>query len=181
LSLSALKELPEKQKDCIQSLYNDIQPYESVYQLGNEVLNIIVSEKYTKCKNRDIRLFLSIDGTAFDFIQPTDLAALFGNALDNAIEGAEQLKNSEKREIIVRSSTAENYLILRFENFFAHQLIWESGQLLTTKTKEGDHGFGLKSIRYVVEKYQGNVTIQTEMDHFALNILFKNERTAEQN
>jgi sensor histidine kinase regulating citrate/malate metabolism len=181
LSLSAIKELSEKQKECIQSMYNDIRPYESIYQLGNEVLNIIVSEKYTTCKNKDIRLFLSIDGTAFDFIQPADLAALFGNALDNAIEGAEQLENSEKREIIVRSSTAENYLILRFENFFAHQLIWESGQLRTTKTKGGDHGFGLKSIHYVVEKYQGNVTIQAETDRFALNILFKKERNAEQN
>jgi signal transduction histidine kinase len=172
LSLSTIKELPDEQKKWIQSLYNDIQPYESIYHLGNEVLNIIVSEKYTKCKNKDIRLFLSVDGRAFAFMQPVDLAVLFGNALDNAIEGAEQLMDSKKREIIVRASAAGNYLILRFENFFAHKLFWESGQLLTSKT-EGEHGFGLKSIQYIVEKYQGNLSIQTEGDHFALNVLFK--------
>jgi hypothetical protein len=172
LSLRSIKKLPDKQKEWIQSLYNDIQPYEPIYHLGNEVLDIIVSEKHIKCKNRDIRLFLSVDGKAFDFMQPVDLAVLFGNALDNAIEGAEQLTDSQKREIIVRTSAAGNYLILRFENFFAHKLCWESGQLLTSKT-EGEHGFGLKSIRYVVEKYQGNITIQTEGAHFALNVLFK--------
>jgi hypothetical protein len=181
LSLSAVKELTPDQKEWIRSLYNDISPYESIYHLGNEVLDIIASEKYVTCKNKDIRLFLSIDGAAFDFIQFADLAVLFGNALDNAIESAEQLKDPKKREIIVRTSTAGNYLILRFENFFAHTLIWESAQLLSSKPKEGEHGFGLKSIRYVVEKYQGNVTIQTEEDHFALNILFKKEGNAVQN
>jgi hypothetical protein len=171
LSLRSIKELPGKQKEWIQSLYNDIRPYESIYYLGNEVLNIIASEKYTKCKDKDIRLFLSVDGKAFDFMQPADLAVLFGNALDNAIEGAEQLGDPKKREIIVRTSAAGNYLILRFENFFAHKLCWESGQLRSSKTKEEEHGFGLKSIRYVVEKYQGNLTIQVEGDRFALNVL----------
>jgi hypothetical protein len=177
LSLSAIKELSDKQKEWIQGLYDDIRPYESIYHLGNGVLDIIVSEKYVKCKNKDIRLFLSVDGTAFDFMLPVDLAVLFGNALDNAIEGAEQLKDPKKREILVRTSTSETYLVLRFENFFAHKLIWESGQLLTSKTEEGEHGFGLKSIRYVAEKYRGNVTIQTEEDQFALNILFNAEQT----
>jgi hypothetical protein len=181
LSLSAIKGLPSEQKEWIRSLYNDIMPYESIYHLGNEVLNIIASEKYAKCKNKDIRLFLSINGAAFDFMQPADLAVLFGNALDNGIEGAEQLKDPQKREIIGRTSTAGNYLILRFENFFAHKLIWESDQLLSSKKEDGDHGFGLKSIRYVTEKYQGNVTIQTEEDRFALNILFKKEGNTGQN
>jgi hypothetical protein len=173
VSLISIKELPDKQKEWIQSLYNDIQPYESVCHLGNEVLDMIVSEKYTTCKNKDIRLFVSIDGAAFDFMRPPDLAVLFGNALDNAIEGAEQLADPRKREIIARTSAAENYLILRFENFFAHTLRWESGQLLSSKPNGVDHGFGLKSIRYVAEKYRGNLTIQAEGDHFALNILFE--------
>ena len=40
------------------------------------------------------------------------------------------------------------------------------------KKEEGEHGLGLKSIRYIAEKYGGKMSVQAEEGIFNLNILF---------
>lgn len=41
----------------------------------------------------------------------------------------------------------------------------------TTKSDKKNHGFGLKSIRYSVEKYGGSVSVDMEKNWFELKIL----------
>ena len=52
------------------------------------------------------------------------------------------------------------------------QLDFEDGLPRTTKPDTVYHGFGLKSIRMLVEQYEGNVKIVTEGNRFILDILF---------
>ena len=51
-------------------------------------------------------------------------------------------------------------MILRFENYFDGQLEIKEGIPVTMKTKKKEfHGFGIRSIKYVVDKYDGAVSI----------------------
>ena len=45
------------------------------------------------------------------------------------------------------------------------------GLPLTTKKNKADHGYGMKSIRYTAEKYNGTITVQTKNQIFMLQIL----------
>ena len=64
----------------------DIRSYEARNNTGNHVLDIILSTKIVQCQNLGIKLTCVADGAALQFIEPMDISALFGNALDNAIE-----------------------------------------------------------------------------------------------
>lgn len=69
-----------------------IQVYDSAIRTGNEALDIILAEKSLYCNRHGIRLYCIADGALLSFIADSDLYALFGNLLDNAIEAVEELR-----------------------------------------------------------------------------------------
>ena len=55
----------------------------------------------------------------------------------------------------------------------------ENGLPVTTKLDEqGFHGFGMKSIRLIAEKYDGSLSVKTQDNVFNLNILLPIKKTA---
>ena len=43
---------------------------------------------------------------------------------------------------------------------------------MSTKGDDNYHGFGMKSIQYVVEKYGGNLVVNLEEKIFSVDIIF---------
>jgi sensor histidine kinase regulating citrate/malate metabolism len=100
-----------------------------------------------------------------------DLCSVFGNALDNAIESALKIDDLEKRLIKIAIYSKNKLLLIRIENFFLNPLQIFNGNFLTTKKDTQYHGYGLKSIKSIVEKYGGSVSITTNNNWFRLVIL----------
>lgn len=100
-----------------------------------------------------------------------DICSIFGNAIDNAIECELKITDKEKRLIHVTVSRQKNFLILRFENYYDMELKYKQGRLITTKKEKEYHGYGLKSIQYIADKYDGAVSIDTKNNWFDLKIL----------
>ena len=46
------------------------------------------------------------------------------------------------------------------------------GLPVTTKEDKNFHGFGVRSIRYLVEKYRGDMLMRAEEERFFVDILF---------
>ena len=58
-------------------------------------------------------------------------------------------------------------------NYFDGEISYTADGLpKTSKNNTSDHGFGLKSIKYVAEKYDGSMSVETQGDIFNLNIIF---------
>lgn len=68
---------------------------------GNDVLDTILSDKQLYCSQHQITLTIVADGARLDFIETMDICSIFGNALDNAIEGVEKLADPQQRLIRV--------------------------------------------------------------------------------
>ena len=97
---------------------------------------------------------------------------MFGNAIDNAIEATLPIKNKEKRTISLNVRKIKNFVTINIENYFEGNIVFDEKNLpITTKSDKNFHGFGLKSIRYIVEKYKGNIEINTTKETFRLSIL----------
>ena len=60
---------------------------------------------------------------------------------------------------------------MRFDNYYENKLIYENGNLVSTKKDIINHGYGIKSIKHIVVKYNGTVKIITEDNWFGLCIL----------
>lgn len=162
----------EKRTEYIRNLEAEISAYDALCQTGSETLDVILSSKGVECSQRGIQLLLLLDGQNLSFLKPVDVAAIFGNAMDNAMEALESLEECD-RELIIRMSHSENWLSLHFENPYAGELLREEGGgFRSTKVDGAEHGIGLRSIAHIVSKYGGNMTAEAREGRFVLNILF---------
>ena len=100
-----------------------------------------------------------------------DVSILLGNILDNAIEGSEK-EDGEYRLIKLNIQTKGNLLVLTEMNYTKNHPMFLEGLPKTNKGNESVHGYGLKSIKYICEKYNGEMEVKMENDTFLLNIVF---------
>ena len=84
-----------------------------------------------------------------------DIYALFGNAIDNAIECVEKFSEKEMRFIDICVAEKQHFLYIRFSNPIERAPEYEDDLPKTTKKNKQYHGIGLKSIRHIAEKYGG--------------------------
>ncbi len=82
----------------------------------------------------------------------------------------------EKRIVSLNVKRANKMLSVHEENYFSGELRYKEGGLATSKANLNDHGFGIISIRRIVEKYDGAMKISSEGDVFNLDILIPLEK-----
>ena len=73
---------------------------------GNPVLDVILTTKMRTCADRGITLTAVADGKLLEGMSSMDIASLFGNALDNAIEATSKLPDPQQRLIQARAVRA---------------------------------------------------------------------------
>lgn len=156
--------------DAIRELEQIISVYDSSLQTGNEILDVCLMEKKLLCEKNSIKLDCIANGQCLSFMQPSDLFSLFGNALDNAMEAVCKLDDVEKRIIFVSVKEELGMAIIHVENNYTGELIMADGIPRTSKDDEFYHGYGVKSIRMVVEEYDGNMALLPQNGIFNLNI-----------
>jgi len=156
----------------IQRIQDLVSLYGVFLKTDNSTLDVVLAEKNVICQRDGIRLTCMADGDALGFMDAVDICTLFGNALDNAIEGVLKLEDEEQRFIHMSIVRRGGLVSIHMENPCCTQLRFSQGEFLSDKTDApGFHGYGTKSIRMVAEKYGGNVTLQKIEDIFYLDIL----------
>ena len=155
----------------LDKMEEEIQNFEAQNRTGNQVLDTLLNAKMLQCMKKDISMTCVADGTLFSFMDTMDICSIFGNALDNAIEYEEKIEEKEKRLIHVAAVSQKNFLIIRFENYCEESLELDKVVSTTSKGDSNFHGYGLKSLRYTVKKYGGEVNINKENNWFVLKIL----------
>lgn len=162
---------PSHREEVINSLQSAVMIYDAALETGNEILDTVLTEKSLICAQHEIALSCIADGSRLAFMDPVDLYTLVGNALDNAIEAVLLLPPAE-RIIRLRVQERAGLVFLHIENPYAGTMEMRDGLPLTRKEDRQDHGFGLKSIRDVGEKYHGFLKLDTEGGLFALRLSF---------
>jgi hypothetical protein len=150
------------------SLQEAIQIYDSNIRTGSEICDMVLYQKNLFCKKNGIRLSYIVDGNALRFIRNADLYALLTNMLDNAVEAVVKLDNQEKWIVDLSVSTAKDQVVIETNNFFDAASYDETAR--TSKADAVHHGYGLKSIRYIVSEYGGTVALSTMDDVFTVQV-----------
>lgn len=159
----------------LEEYFNEVEEsimfYDTVIKTENEVLNTILSEKSLYCEKHHIKLSCIIDASQLDFMSTRDIYVLFGNALDNAIECVINHNDEEKRIISVNISANGNFLSIQTNNYIEGNLQFDEGLPMTTKKNKAMHGYGIKSMRHIAQKYNGSLYTSIEKDVFMLQIV----------
>ena len=148
-----------------------VEIYEAIVKTGNDVFDTILTEKSLYCKKHNIQVTCVADGSQLGFIDTIDLYAILGNVMDNAIEAVEKFDEKEKRQIDVMIYRQHQFLVINVINPMSEKLVYEDGLPLTRKADKMSHGFGLRSIRQILKKYEGFLNISEEDGCFSLKIL----------
>jgi sensor histidine kinase regulating citrate/malate metabolism len=111
------------------------------------------------------------DGTVLTFMENIDLYTLMGNALDNAVESVEKLSDPKQRRIDLQIGQREAFAVIQVQNPFYGTVKIKNGLPVTSKVDRQNHGFGVRSIRSIAERYQGSASVRTENGVFVLNVV----------
>ena len=155
----------EKERETyLEKIEKSVQIYSAIVRTGNEILDTILTEKSLICENSGIHINCVADGSLLAFMNPVDLYTLFGNALDNAIEAVRKLESKEKRVIDIMLYERQSFLMLQIVNPMCGEVKFEDGLPLTTKAKNGYHGYGMKSMLHTIQKYEGHLTTEVKVE-----------------
>ncbi len=157
----------DETKQMAADLRRQISDYEDYIHTGNDFLDVIIRDKVKRAKEQRIDFLAMIHFDAGDFIEPMDISAIFGNALDNAIEASVKLP-PEQRLITVKADCVREMLSIVFENNCQRG---ESGYEHTTKSDCFLHGFGIQNMKTAAEKYGGQCLIQQKPGRFTVKII----------
>lgn len=158
-SISTLNDKMEhdKIKEYIHGLMQSSDLREVSRQCDHEMLNAILARYGHQCLNRHIAFHTDIRSGIIDFIADTDLTSLFCNLLDNAIEAAGGIPDSFIEISVCKREKTPFIVITVINSSRKNPFDAQNGKLATTKLNKRKHGFGIKSIRKTVAKYQGDM------------------------
>lgn len=169
-----LREIGKNQfmpQETISEIERIIIANDAVIKTGYPVLDMLLTDKSMYCGKNDISFTCLADGAAISFMSDADIYSLFGNALDNAIESCMKMDGKAPRIIGMKLAAVDNFVSVNVYNSFDGEIVIRDGLPQTSKSDSAFHGYGMKSIRYIVEKYSGDLQIQTDGSVFNLNIL----------
>ncbi len=129
---------------------------------GDETADYLINSKAAAAEKNGINYQIQVEFPRHTNLKSTDLCAILGNLLDNALEAAKQLPDSGQKFIRLTIRRINQMLIIKVENSFLTPPVKQDGALKTSKTDNGLHGWGLKSAKTAAEKYDG--MIQTSYD-----------------
>ena len=163
--------------ETVKELENIINIYDSNIKTNNDALDLILTEKSLLCQKKNINLKCFADCSKLNFITEADLYSLFGNMIDNAIEAVTKIEDVNKRSISLIVRNALSCTSIFISNYYQGKIILDNnGMPKTTKANNGYHGYGLKSIKLIVDKYDGDFKIDIKDSIFMIQILFTEQK-----
>lgn len=130
---------------------------------GDEAVDYLIGNKTAAAQEQQIAAEVNMEFPRHTNIRSADLTAILGNLLDNALEAAKKVRG-DQRFIRLTVRRIYNMLVIKVENGCEAPPVAKQGELITSKTEGGLHGWGLKSVRAAAEKYDGIVETMYE-DH----------------
>ena len=135
----------------------------------NPSIDAIASHYASKAAKDHTTIHWSLNLPANLKWNPTDLCAIFGNLLENALNAVAEI-DEDKRQIRVTSQQlSESMLGISVENPYTGIIELDKNRLPLSHHK--DHGFGMTSISSIVSRYHGTMTVHTENGIFSVDIL----------
>lgn len=144
-----------------------------LFVTGCIAVDAILKAKQTIMENAGISFELSEYPLMPLPISEQNFCMLLGNLLDNAIEGVMRLPAAcSSRNIYLSFSKVWDMLFITCVNDANPASIKRSGNdFISSKEQPERHGFGMKSIKKIVEDAGGNIDIEIKQNKFSVEIM----------
>lgn len=135
--------------------------------VGNSLLSYIINSKLSMAKEQGIEIKAEIENLPFSYMDSVDFSSLLNNMLDNAVNGALE---SEGKKLEVNIVSEKGFDIITVKNSIDSSVLKDNPELATSKEEPG-HGYGMKQMKAVTEKYEGNIDIYEKDGMFIVRVM----------
>lgn len=127
--------------------------------------------KEAKLKNIEVEFKCNITEEDVIFVDKNDLCRIVNNVINNSIESCLEC---EEKYIELMFNKIDDYIIIKCKNPYKGILQTKGDRIITIKEDKTKHGYGLKSIKNIAEKYNGYVNINPNNNTFQISVQIPN-------
>ena len=134
---------------------------------GNFALNTVLVYYVQEAEKSDISINVDVSIPNEVNISDSDLTVLFGNLLENAIDACKNIEIEKRKiDLKIHKPNAEA-IVFSIDNTFDGNIKMKGNRFLSTK--ENGSGIGIESVKYVVNKYEGDIKIEINENKFCVS------------
>lgn len=169
------QEIEELKKYLIQINGESLHDLDRI-ETNHVIVNTVINEKYAEARSKGITFICKINDMSQLKLDNQDIATLLSNLLNNAMEASE--KQNDKKMIKFKMMCKGNKVVLSCKNTYNGEVKKVDSEFVTTKHQDAEnHGYGLKNIIRIVEKYNGDYVISPAENEFFVSIILRNSST----
>ena len=172
-SISHLNEQEEREKIAtyIHQLTHSPALGNTARICDNKLLNLVLYQYQHQCTEKNILLQPDIRSGVIDFMEENDITSLFCNLLDNAVESAMKTMDGYI-ELSIDKRISTPFIIITLVNSCRVSPFSKDGtQLISHKGDPLRHGYGMKSIKRIVEKYHGDMQTYYDSENLTFHTI----------
>ena len=163
----------EKALQHIEQNSNTINAINTYIETNNDVVNAIINLKATTAKAFGIQISCA-SVSDFTGIDDIDLCNLLSNMLENAITACVDNANvHSEKQIHLKISANDLRCVFSIKNTINKSILTNNPNLHTTKKDKKEHGYGVKIIRTIACKYDGQYDFYEEDDFFYCTVTLR--------
>lgn len=161
----------EKLHEYIEELTHQFVMNDIPIWSGNKVLDFLLYQKKVEAENNGINFQIHTFSLVELPFTTSEICSLFGNLLDNAIEACKSMSETEKW-IEFKMNKRENLLFIKVNNSIKERPVIENGKWISSKSNKNMHGYGMKCVKRIVDKYEGELGYQADETTFQIYLTF---------
>lgn len=165
---------------CDNKMYGDLSTHLEKYvetievqkcysQSENTIVDSIINFKLKNADIDGISVETEITVPSKINIEVSDLVTILGNLLDNSLTALSSV--SQNKKLYLKIVYDRCRIIICVKNTYSTPVKYINGEIVTSKTDSGNHGYGLNNIRKSVEKYEGYMEIDHSDGVFSVDII----------
>lgn len=159
-----------KLEEYTKTIYGSLNHDLDVINTNNVIVNAILNTKYQEANSKGIVFVFRVNDLSGLNVKDEDVVTILANLLNNAIEACETCE--DKKIIKFKFVKEGNKIIIAVKNTFNYEVIFENGEIKSTKTSSLDeHGIGIRNVLKIIEKYGGSYVIENENKEFFFSII----------
>lgn len=158
-------------QEYLEKIIGDRATYPIERWTGIAAVDYILSQKVDAAKQQGIKTAIHAEYPKDCEIDPVDLCTILTNLMDNAIDACVKQPNEAEKKIMVTIRRIHQFIIIRIANSSAVAPTVRNGAFITSKQNQQQHGWGIRSVKSAVEKYQGTIEFDYSDSMFTVNIM----------
>jgi len=139
---------------------------------GNQIADMLLEQKRTLAEQEGITFTIQAVPIAEWLFDDSDTCSLLGNLLDNAIEACMRMDENANKWISVKIENQKQLLFIKTENSVKEAPVMEKGRPVSVKGDKMRHGYGLKNVERILNKYDGTIAYLSRDKAFQIELLF---------